>query len=323
MPRLSALRFDPYVLAILASVGVAALFPVHGAAVVPFGLFTKLTIATLFFLYGARLAREAVIAGLLHWRLHLLVLSVTFVAYPLIGLGIGKVFDGLFASGLMLTGVLYLTCLPSTIQSSVAFVASARGAVATAVCTASASQLIGVFITPLLVGLLLRTQGVQVPISAVEGIMLQVLAPFIVGQIVHPWLGGWAARNKFVLSLFDRGVIILMVYGAFSAAVVAGVWRQITWADLGLTAAICAVLLAIVLTALITLARAFKFTVEDETVIAFCGSQKGLTIGIALAGFLFPPAQAGLIVLPVMIYHQFQLISCAALAQRYARRPAS
>ena len=321
--RLSALKFDPYVLAILAAVGVAALFPVHGAAVAPFGLFTKATIAILFFLYGARLAREAVIAGLLHWRLRVFVLSVTFVVYPLIGLGIGAVFDGLFASGLMLTGVLYLTCLPSTIQSSVAFVATARGAVATAVCTASASQLVGVFITPLLVGLLLRTQGVQVPLSAIEGIILQVLAPFIVGQIVHPWMGAWAAKNRFVLSLFDRGVIILMVYSAFSAAVVAGVWKQITWADIGITAAICAVLLAVILTSLILLARAFKFSVEDETVIAFCGSQKGLTIGIALAGFLFPPAQAGLIVLPVMIYHQFQLISCAFLAQRYARRPAN
>jgi sodium/bile acid cotransporter 7 len=314
---------DLYVLAIFAAVGVAAILPVHGSAVAPFSLFTKLTIAALFFLYGARLAREAVIAGLLHWRLHLFVLLVTFAVFPLIGLGIGRLFEGVFASGLMLTGVLYLTCLPSTIQSSVAFVASARGAVATAVCTASASQLVGVFLTPLLVGLLLRTQGVHVPASAVEGIILQVLAPFVIGQIVYPWLGAWTARNKVVLSLFDRGVIILMVYSAFSAAVVAGVWKEITWGDLGLAAGICAVLLAVILTALIALARAFRFSVEDETVIAFCGSQKGLTIGIALAGFLFPPAQAGLIVLPVMIYHQFQLISCAALAQRYARRPAN
>jgi sodium/bile acid cotransporter 7 len=183
--------------------------------------------------------------------------------------------------------------------------------------------LFGVFLTPLLVGLMLRAQGVHVPLSAVEGIILQVLAPFAVGQLVYPWVGGWAGRHKFVLSLFDRGVIVLMVYGAFSAAVVAGVWRQITWRDLILTAAICAVLLAIILLALIRLARLFGFTVEDETVVAFCGSQKGLTIGVALAGLLFPASEAALIVMPVLIYHQFQLISCAALAQRYARRPAS
>ena len=262
------------------------------------------------------------LAGLLHWRLHLLVLGVTFAAFPLVGLAIGKAFAGAFASSLMLTGVLYLTCLPSTIQSSVAFVANARGAVATGVCTASASQLVGVFLTPLLVGLLLRTQGVHVPVSAVEGIVLQVLAPFVVGQLVHPWLGDWAGRNRFLLSLFDRGVIVLMVYGAFSAAVVAGVWRQITWRDLGLTALIAAGLLALALIGLTWAVRKLRFSVEDEIVIAFCGSQKGLTIGIALAGLLFPPAQAGLIVLPVMIYHQFQLISCAALAGRYAKRPA-
>ncbi|MDB5452259.1 MAG: bile acid:sodium symporter [Caulobacteraceae bacterium] len=316
-------RPDPYIVGILAAVALAAVLPVSGAAIAPFSLFTKFVIAGLFFLYGARLAREAVIAGMLHWRLHLLVLAVTFVAFPLVGVGIGKLFAGAFASTLMLTGVLYLTCLPSTIQSSVAFVANACGAVATAVCTASASQMVGVFITPLLVGLLLRTQGVHVPLSAVEGILLQVLAPFVVGQVVHPWLGAWAARNKGLLSLFDRGVIVLMVYGAFSAAVVAGVWRQITWRDLALTTVIAGALLAIALFGLTRLARRFGFPVEDEIVIAFCGSQKGLTIGIALAGLLFPPAEAGLIVVPVMIYHQLQLISCAALAGRYAKRPAS
>lgn len=322
MIRLTAFRPDPYVLGILAAVVVAAVVPISGLAVAPFGVFTKIVIGALFFLYGARLAREAVVAGLLHWRLHLFVLSVTFALFPLVGMAIGSLFEHAFASSLMLTGVLYLTCLPSTIQSSVAFVANARGSVATAVCTASASQLIGVFLTPLLVGVLLRTQGVHVPLSALESIVLQVLAPFIVGQIVHPWLGAWTARNRFVLTLFDRGVIILMVYGAFSAAVVAGVWREITWRDLGLTAIIAAVLLALVLLGLTRLAHRLGFKVEDEIVIAFCGSQKGLTIGIALAGLLFPPAQAGLIVVPVMIYHQFQLISCAALAQRYAKRPA-
>jgi sodium/bile acid cotransporter 7 len=304
-------------------VALAALAPVHGWAAAPFAMFTKAAIAALFFLYGARLARDAVLAGLLHWRLHLFVLAVTFVVFPLFGLVIGKAFAGLFVSGLMLSAVLYLTCLPSTIQSSVAFVATARGSVATAVCTASASQLFGVFLTPLLVGLMLSTQGVHVPLSAIEGIVLEVLVPFVVGQLLYPWLGGWTARHKFVLSLFDRGVIVLMVYSAFSAAVVTGVWRQITWRDLLLTAAICAVLLAIILFGLIRLSRQFGFTIEDETVIAFCGSQKGLTIGVALAGFLFPAREAGIIVLPVLIYHQFQLISCAALAQRYARRPAS
>jgi solute carrier family 10 (sodium/bile acid cotransporter), member 7 len=318
--KLTAFGPDPYVIGILAAVAAASVLPVSGSVVAPFSVFTKVIIGLLFFLYGARLAREAVLAGLMHWRLHLFVLAVTFGIFPLIGAGAGQLLDGVFASGLLLTGVLYLTCLPSTIQSSVAFVATARGAVAAAVCTASASNLIGVVVTPLLVGVLLRTQGVHVPLSAVESIVGQVLLPFLAGQIAHPWLGPSMQRHGRLLTFYDRGSIILLVYAAFSAAVVAGVWRQISLRDLALVALFDAVLLASVLLGITRLARRLGFAVEDEIVIAFCGSQKGLATGVPLAGLLFPAAQAGLILVPVMIYHQFQLISCAVLAQRYARR---
>lgn len=318
-----AFKPDPYVVGILGAVTVAAALPVHGGLVAPFNAFTKIVIGLLFFLYGARLAREAVIAGLTHWRLHLFVLSVTFIAFPLVGAVAGKLLAGVFSSALMLTGLLYMTTLPSTIQSSVAFVGAARGAVATAVCTASASNLIGVVLTPLLVGLMLTTQGVHVSLQAVESIVLQVLAPFVIGQLIHPWLGPWTARNRLVLSLFDRGSIMLLVYGAFSAAVVAGVWKQLAWRDLAIVVAFDAALLAALLLGVTRLARRLGFKVEDEIVIAFCGSQKGIATGVPLANLLFPASQVGLILVPVMIYHQFQLISCAVLAQRYARRPAT
>ena len=320
MAKLTAFRPDPYVVGILAAVAAAAVLPVHGDLVAPFGIFTKVVIGLLFFLYGARLAREAVLAGLMHWRLHLFILAVTFGFFPVVGAAAGHFLGGVFTSGLLLTGVLYLTCLPSTIQSSVAFVATARGAVAAAVCTASASNLIGVMLTPLLVGVLLSTQGVHVPLSAVESIVLQVLLPFVAGQLVHPWLGPLTARHGRLLTYYDRGSILLLVYGAFSAAVVGGVWKQISLRDLALVAIFDAILLAAVLLGITRLARRLGFAVEDEIVIAFCGSQKGLATGVPLAGLLFPAAQVGLILVPVMIYHQFQLISCAVLAQRYARR---
>lgn len=321
MLKLTAFKPDPYVVGILSAVAVAAVLPVHGALVQPFSLFTKVVIGLLFFLYGARLSREAVLAGVLHWRLHLLVLSITFVLFPLVGVGAGWALAGVFASPLILAGVLYLCTLPSTIQSSVAFVATARGAVATAVCTASASNLLGVVVTPLLVGVIMRTQGVHVPLSAIQAIVIQVLVPFIAGQLLHPWLGAWTARQKKVLSYFDRGSIILLVYGAFSAAVVAGVWKQVSWRDLLIVVAFDLALLALVLLGVTRAAKRLGFKIEDEIVIAFCGSQKGLATGVPLANLLFPAAQVGLILVPVMIYHQFQLIACAMLAQRYARRP--
>jgi sodium/bile acid cotransporter 7 len=321
LARLSALRPDPYVVGILAAVAVAAVLPVHGALVAPFGLFTKVVIGILFVLYGARLSREAVVAGILHWRLHALALTVTFVFFPLVAVISGHMLDGVFASPLILTGLLYMCCLPSTIQSSVAFVASARGNVAAAVCTASMSNLIGVIVSPLLVAALLSTQGAHVSLGAVQGVVVQILLPFIAGQLLYPQLGGWAARNRTLLSYFDRGSIMLLVYGAFSAAVVGGVWKQVGWSDLGLAAVFDATLLAVVLYTLARVARALGFVVADEVVVLFCGSQKGITVGVSMASLIFPAPQVGLILVPLMIYHQFQLIACAALAQRYARRP--
>lgn len=321
MPRFTALRPDPYVVGILAAVGIAAIIPVHGGLVAPFGLFTKVVIGVLFFLYGARLSRESVIAGLMHWRLHALALSVTFVFFPIVAVISGRMLDGVFASPLILTGLLYMCCLPSTIQSSVAFVSSARGNVAAAVCTASMSNLIGVIVSPLLVAALLSTQGAHVSLAAVQGVVVQILLPFVAGQLLYPWLGGWADRNRRLLSYFDRGSIMLLVYGAFSAAVVGGVWKEVGWTDLGLAAVFDATLLAVVLYGLARLARELGFSVEDEVVVRFCASQKGITVGVSMASLIFPAPQVGLILVPLMIYHQFQLIACAALAQRYARRP--
>lgn len=319
--KLRDLRPDPYILGILAAVAAAALLPVHGAAVAPFKLFTQVAVALLFFLYGARLSREAVVAGVGNWRLHVTALTVTFVAFPLVGVASSGLLDRLLASPLMLMGVLYLCCLPSTIQSSVALVSSARGDVAAAVCTASASNLVGVFASPLLVGLILQAQGAGVSIDAVRSIVLQLLVPFVAGQAMRRWIGPWTERHKRILGLYDRGTILLIVYGAFSAAVVAGVWRQVSLPDFAVVAAFCLVLLNLALIGLRKGARALGFPVKDEIVLTFCASQKGIAAGVPMAALIFPPAEAGLILLPVLIYHQFQLIGCAILAQRYAQRP--
>lgn len=314
-------RLDPYVVGIFLAVVAAAILPVSGPFVAPFGLATKIAVALLFFLYGARLPREVVLAGLIRWRLHLLVLAITFVFYPLVGLAARALPEAILGSALT-AGFVYLCCMPSTIQSSVALVAAARGDIAAAVCSASASNLIGVVVSPLLVGLLVRVEGNGgVSIEAIEGIVLQLLLPFALGQLVHPWLGPWTQRHKKLLAPYDRFTILMIVYGAFSAAVVGGVWRQVTWVQLVILAALCALLLALVMTLSIRAARAAGFPVTDEIVVAFCGTQKGLAAGVPMAALLFPPAAVGLMVLPLMVYHQLQLTACAVMAGRYARRP--
>ena len=309
---------DPYIIAILASLLLAIVLPVQGGYVKPFKSATTCAVALLFFLYGARLPREVVVAGLVRWRLHLLALSVTFVLFPLISLGWGFLPAWLLAPSLV-AGMTYLCCLPSTIQSSVALVARARGNVAAAVCSASASNMLGVVLSPVLVGLLMHTQG-GISAEAVKGIFLELLAPFVVGQILHPWIGPALIRVKDKLIYYDRFTIMMIVYGAFSAAIVGGVWRQISLAQFLALVVLCAILLAFIMTVCVRAARAAGFSTEDEIVVAFCGTQKGLAAGVPMASLIFAPAQVGLILLPILVYHPLQLMTCAVMAGRYTRR---
>src|SRR5690606_36898315 len=262
-----------------------------------------------------------VVAGMIHWRLHALVLGVTFVVFPLVGIGLAAL-PAWITPPALAAGLVYLACLPSTIQSAIGFTAIARGNVAAAVCGASASNLLGIVITPLMVGALLSAEG-AISFSSVEAILWQLLAPFVAGQLVHPFVGGFMRRYAKPLQLVDRGSILLVVYNAFSGAVVAGIWSQVSIPDLARLTLICLVLLAASLGLCIWLARSRGFSVEDEATIVFGGSNKSLAAGVPMAGALFPAATMGFVLLPVMLYHQFQLMACAAIAQRYAKRAPS
>ena len=315
---LGRLRPDPYILALLGMVVLASLLPARGEAAVGLGWATKLAIALLFFLHGAKLSREAVIAGIAHWRLHLTVLASTFVLFPILGLGVMLLPETILPRQLAL-GVLFLCCLPSTVQSSIAFTAIARGNVAAAVCAASASNLFGIALTPLLAAMLMGTQGGFAP-SAVEGVVVQLLAPFVAGQVACPWVGRWVDKHKRLTGLVDRGSILLVVYSAFSEAVVGGLWRKVDLVEIVILLIVCAALLVVVLAVTAYGSRLMGFDKEDEITIVFCGSKKSLASGVPLAGILFPGAAAGVMVLPLMLFHQIQLMACAVIAQRYAAR---
>jgi sodium/bile acid cotransporter 7 len=317
---LKRLRIDPYIVAILLMVVVASLLPARGQVAVGFDWLTKVVIALLFFLHGARLSREAVIAGLGHWRLHLLVLASTFGLFPLAGLA-ASFLPATILPGALATGVLFLCCLPSTVQSSIAFTSVARGNVAAAVVSASASNLIGIVLTPLIAGLLLRVHGGGLSLGAIWGVVVQLLLPFAAGQVSRLWLAAWAERSRKLLGLFDRGAILLVVYSAFSEAVTRGIWGQVSVVGLIQLLIVCLALLALLLAATAWSARALGFSKPDEIAIVFCGSKKSLATGVPMAGILFPAASVGMIILPLMLFHQIQLMACAWIAQRYAERP--
>lgn len=315
-----ALLFDRFTIALIVTVVLASIVPCRGEAAVIFAGITKLAIALLFFMHGAKLSREAVIAGITHWRLHLLVFLCTFALFPLLGLGLQPLTNALVGPQLAL-GVLFLCTLPATVQSSIAFTSIARGNVPAAVCSASFSSLIGIVLTPLLVAALIHTQGAAAaPGNAVRDITLQLFVPFIAGQVARRWIGGFVERHRIVLGLIDRGSILLVVYTAFSAAVVEGLWHQVSAASLTALLLLCCVLLAAALLATSQLGKRLGFSREDRITIVFCGSKKSLASGVPMANVLFASSAVGTIVLPLMLFHQVQLMVCAVLAQRYARQ---
>ena len=312
---------DNFTLMLIAVVITASVLPCSGTAAVVFNWVTNIAIGLLFFMHGAKLPREAILAGITHWRLHLLVFAATFAMFPLLGLALRPLLQPLVTPDLYV-GILFLCALPATVQSAIAFTSMARGNVPAAVCSASASSLIGIFLTPVLVGLLLSQHGATSSLDAVRAIVLQLLVPFIAGQIARRWIGGWVERHKTVLSTIDRSSILLVVYTAFSEAVIQGLWQQIPLSALAGLVAACAVLLGLALTITTFAARRFGFSKEDEITIVFCGSKKSLASGIPMARVLFASHAVGAVVLPLMLFHQMQLMVCALLAQRYAARAA-
>lgn len=307
--------FEPFVAALIACVLLATFLPARGIWA---GVASNAAIAgivLLFFLHGAKLSRQAIIDGARNWRLHLATLAVTFGLFPLLGLGLTALplFDGTVAAGL-----LFLTLLPSTVQSSIAFTAIAKGNVAGAVCSASFSNLLGIVATPALAALLMGGSGAGFSAASAESIVSQLLLPFVLGHLMRPLVGGFVTRHKKLVSLVDRGSILLVVYTAFGAAVVEGLWRVLPPASLAVILIGCTVMLAVVLIVTWWLGRILGLSREDAIVLLFCGSKKSLASGVPMAGVLFPPAQVGLVLLPLMLFHQIQLIACAVIARRLA-----
>ncbi|WUO60411.1 bile acid:sodium symporter [Streptomyces sp. NBC_00280] len=312
---------DPYILLLLGTVGLAALLPARGTgADVASGASTA-AIAFLFFLYGARLSTREALAGLKHWRLHTTVLACTFVVFPLLGLA-ARGLEPVFLTHDLYTGLLFLTLVPSTIQSSIAFTSMARGNVPAAICAGSFSSLVGIVVTPLLAATLLGSTGGGFSLDSLSEIVLQLLVPFLAGQVLRRWIGTFVTRHKKVLGLVDRGSILLVVYTAFSEGMVEGIWHQVSPARLGGLLVVEAVLLAVMLALTWYGGKALGFGREDRITIQFAGSKKSLAAGLPMASVLFG-AQASLAVLPLMLFHQMQLMVCAVIAKRRSQDPAA
>ncbi|MGG6177210.1 bile acid:sodium symporter family protein [Pantoea allii] len=314
------LRIDPMMIKLIITVLLASFIPARGGFVDVFQYLTTAAIALLFFMHGAKLSREKIIAGSSHWRLHLWIMCSTFVMFPAIGMLIVW-WHPVNVGAEIYTGFLYLCILPATVQSAIAFTSMAGGNVAAAVCSASASSLLGVFISPLLVNLVMdvNSSGPGDGLEQVGKIMLQLLVPFVLGHLSRRWISGWVERHRGLIGITDQTSILLVVYSAFSEAVVNGIWKRVGVDTLLWILAGCVLLLTIVLLINYFASRLFGFSRPDEIVVLFCGSKKSLANGVPMANILFPASAVGIIVLPLMIFHQVQLMVCSFIAGRYKK----
>jgi solute carrier family 10 (sodium/bile acid cotransporter), member 7 len=310
-------RIDRFLAAILLTVALASVVPARGEAATVAARLTDAAITLLFFMHGARLSPEAALAGARHWRLHAVVFLSTFALFPLLVVTFHLSAPELLSPPLW-AGLILLSALPSTIQASIAFTSIAGGNVSAALCSASASNLLGTVLAPLIAGMLLASSA-RLSAHSMLAIVLQLLVPFLAGQLLRPLIGPFITRHGLALKCVDYGSILLIVYAAFSEGVVNGIWHQVDASQLVRLALIDATLLAIVMTILTIASRWLGFSRADEITIVFCGSKKSLATGVAIATVLFA-GHVGLAIIPLMLFHQIQLMVCATLARRYASR---
>lgn len=315
-------RVDWFLVGMVAAVVLAWIHPEPGAsggALHP-EILNKLGVSLIFFLHGLGLPLRALAAGTLKWRLHLVVQLATFALCPLVGL-VALWLLGTHVTPDLRVGLFYLCALPSTVSSSVAMTAAARGNVPAAVFNATLSSLIGVVLTPLWLELVLGKAGETLPLGAVMlDLVRWLVVPLAVGQLLRPWLGDLAARHKTQIGVVDRLTILLLVYTSFCDSVQAGVWTSGA-TTLGVSAIFSVVLLALVMAVTWSVTGALGFDMADRIVGLFCGSKKTLASGVPMARLIFGADPAlGIILLPIMLYHPLQLVVCGWLAGRFARR---
>jgi solute carrier family 10 (sodium/bile acid cotransporter), member 7 len=319
--KLSAYGIDWFLPAIFLMVIAAYFMPELGMIKKPFSL-TDLTnwgISGIFFLYGLKLNLSRIKSGLLNWKVHLLIQSTTFIIFPLLILILRPFFKGMELNQLWL-GIFFLAALPSTVSSSVVMVSIAEGNIPSAIFNASISALIGVFITPLWIGMLFQNsiKAINLTDSTIQ-LFVQVIVPVLIGMLFHKYFGSFAEKNKASLKTFDQIVILLIIYNAFCNSFSEDVFGNMSLIKLALLSLGMLLLFFIVLFLTKTISRFLNLNRADSITVMFCGSKKSLVHGTVMAGVLFAGNPiTGYILLPLMLYHALQLIASSILAKKMA-----
>lgn len=319
LPLLKMMIPDRFIILLLATLVIATVLPATGPALIAIGWISNAAIFALFFLHGARLSPQAVRDGARRWRLLAAIVAFGYVALPIAALAIVHLFDGWVAPELLL-GLLFLGVLPTTVQSSIAYASIARGNVAASVIAAAASNLLAVGLTPMLFALLASTAFGTVSLDGLGKVALLLLLPFALGQALRRAVLPTVERYARLAGMMDKLTIVLAVFVAFSEAAANGLWSRVSLAALVGLGAITLALLLLALVAAWALGGAMRLDEADRATLLFSGAHKSLATGAPMARLLFPSALAGAVILPLMLYHQMQLVMSAVIATRLAER---
>lgn len=317
---------DGFILGLIAAIILAWLIPVFASinGGVLLDSITDYGIALIFFFYGLKLSPGQMRQGLGNYRLHIVIQLSTFLLFPLLVLSFLPFVKG--EDGQMLwLAVFFLAALPSTVSSSVVMVVLAKGNIVGAIFNASLSGLIGIVVTPLWVGLFLSSSDGAFDFSSIlYSLVLKILLPVIAGLVLHVFWGEFARRNAKRLGLFDKIIILLIVYKSFARSFSAGIFKTIAWEELFLVGVSVGVLFVSIYFVILKVSAWLNFNREDEITALFCGSKKSLVHGSVMANVLFKGMMVqGLFLLPIMLYHALQLIVISFVAQKMGKEKRS
>ena len=320
MNALTRLIPDRFIWILFGTIALASLLPVRGEQVAAANLAQSAAVFVIFLLHGIRLPRHEVLSGIGNWRVQGALALFIFGVMPMIGLALARLTDG-WLPPLVAIGLLYAGVLPTTVQSATTYTHLAKGNVAISVVASALNNLAAIIVTPMLFALLAgRDGGVSLSGDLAVRIALILLLPFVIGQAIQRWVRPWVLRHPAAIKWVDQGAIAMAVYVAFSAAVVDGIWQRLSWGDFALLGAALAVMLAVAFGGIWAISGWMRQSWPNRIAMLFAGAHKSIAVGAPLAALLFPASAAGMVLLPILIYHLVQLIFSAWLAPVLAQK---
>jgi len=316
------IKMDKFVLAIIAVIGVSYFFPEWGAkeSEIPLKTISTIGISLIFFFYGLKLSPDKLKAGLKNWKLHVLVQATTFLIFPLIVLAF-RPFLQTQEQEVLWLAFFFLAALPSTVSSSVVMVSIAKGNIPAAIFNASISGIIGILVTPIWMGLFIDGAQSDFDFSEIYiKLIVQIILPAVLGIILQRYWGKFAIKHSSKITLFDKSIILLIIYRSFSESFSERIFTSVSFSDLLILLIAVLFLFFIVFSLTGYVARKLNFNKEDQVTAQFCGTKKSLVHGTVFSAILFGNmATIGIILLPLMLFHAIQILIISIVASKLGR----